>query len=200
MNVAVVLYDGVELLDFAGPGEVFAAAHGGGHYEVYTVASSREPIVSQGFVSITPAHAMNESLRPDILIIPGGNSGNLTGDEAAMKWIADAVAHADHVLTVCTGAAALAKIGALDGLEATTHHGAIDGLRQMAPKATIHADRRFVDNGKIITTAGVSAGIDGALHLLRRLDGTEAAVATARYMEYDWRQDRDDIVVVTRQR
>jgi protocatechuate 3,4-dioxygenase beta subunit len=93
------------------------------------------------------------------------------------------------ILTVCTGAFTLAKAKLLDGIEATTWHGAIPGLRKEAPKTKVHDDRRYIDNGDIITSAGVSAGIDGALHALARLTGPDVARKTARYMEYDWRPD-----------
>jgi transcriptional regulator GlxA family with amidase domain len=93
---------------------------------------------------------------------------------------------AELVLSVCTGALLLAKAGLLDGLEATTHHGALDLLRQVAPRTIVHADRRFVDNGRVICSAGIAAGIDMSLHVVGRLLGQEAAVKTARYMEYPW--------------
>lgn len=80
----------------------------------------------------------------------------------------------------------MAKAGLLDGLRATTHHGAIDLLRQTAPQATVHADRRFVDNGRVVCSAGIAAGIDMSLHVLCRLLGQEIAVKTARQMEYPW--------------
>src|SRR5262249_51743451 len=91
---------------------------------------------------------------------------------------------AELVLSVCTGALLLAKAGLLDGLESTTHHGAIDLLRQMAPRTTVHTGRRFVDNGKVICSAGIAAGIDMSLHVVTRLLGQEIAVRTAEQMEY----------------
>ena len=189
MQVAIVLFDGVELLDFAGPGEVFAAAQRHG-FEVFTVADAARPVISQGFVEVTPSRVMGGDLRPDIIVVPGGGVGSLLDSEAAMNWLREAGAEAEHVMSVCNGALALARLGMLDGLEATTHHGSIDSLRKMAKKTTVFEDRRFIDNGKIITTAGVSAGIDGALHLLRRLRDHSTAESVARYMEYDWRPEQ----------
>jgi transcriptional regulator GlxA family with amidase domain len=101
-------------------------------------------------------------------------------------WMKARCQEAELVLSVCTGVLLLAKAGLLDGLEATTHHGAIDLLRQTAPKATVHADRRFVDNGRVVCWAGVAAGIDMSLHVVARLLGREVAKRTARQMEYPW--------------
>ena len=101
-------------------------------------------------------------------------------------WIRQASEKAELVLSVCTGALLLAKAGLLDGLEATTHHGAIDLLRETAPKPTVHADRRFVDNGRVVCSAGIAAGIDMSLHVVARLLGREVAEKTAWQMEYPW--------------
>jgi len=101
-------------------------------------------------------------------------------------WIRQASEKAELVLSVCTGALLLAKAGLLDGLEATTHHGAIDLLREVAPKTTVHADRRFVANGQVVCSAGIAAGIDMSLHVIARLLGREVAERTARQMEYPW--------------
>jgi len=191
-NVAIVLYEGVELLDFAGPGEVFAAAANEGRdrgqpaFKVYTVAPARQPLKSQGFLTITPDYGIDDAPPPDILVIPGGASQTLVQNDRFMSWAGTAMKNAKLVLTVCTGAFVPAKAGLLDGLSATTHHSAFDGLRKAAPRATVIEGKRFVDNGSIITAAGVSAGIDGALHTVARLLGRNIADGTARYMEYHW--------------
>ncbi len=182
LNVAIVIHDGVELLDWAGPGEVFAAA---GPFVVYTVGATTKPIVSQGFATVTPQYGVAEAPKPDIIVIPGGGPNNLLASKPLMGWIGESADDAKVLMSVCTGAFALAQLGLLDGLEVTTHYGAIDGLKQQAPKARVHENTRYIDNGKIVTTAGVSAGIDGALHVVSRLLGQETARATARYMEYD---------------
>jgi transcriptional regulator GlxA family with amidase domain len=106
---------------------------------------------------------------------------------ALIDWIKARSQEAELVLSVCTGALLLAKAGLLHGLEATTHHRAIDLLRQTAPQTTVHADRRFVDNGRIFCSAGIAAGIDMSLHIVSRLLGDEVADSTARQMEYPWR-------------
>ena len=185
-KVAILVFEGVELLDFAGPGEVFDAASSGRAFEVFTVAPSAEPITSQRFVTVTPTYALADSPKPDVLVVPGGNVSSLLRNEAAMAWIEERAAQAEVVLSVCNGALVLARAGLLDGLEATTHAGTLETLRAWAPKTVVHEGRRFVDNGKIVTSAGVSAGIDASLHLVSRLIGPDDARATATYMEYAW--------------
>ena len=101
-------------------------------------------------------------------------------------WIRQASEKAELVLSVCTGALLLARAGLLDGLEATTHHGAIDLLREVAPMTIIPAARRFVDNGRVVCSAGIAAGIDMSLHVAARLLGKEVADKTAWQMEYPW--------------
>jgi putative intracellular protease/amidase/plastocyanin len=182
-NVAILVFDGMEILDFAGPGEVFASAGDG--FNVYTVAAKSAPILSQRFVTITPRYTIHDAPAPDILVIPGGGTRGVTQNAELMKWVGESARGAEIVLTVCTGAFVLADTHLLEGLEATTWHGAIDAFRSAYPKTTVREQVRFVDNGKFVTTAGVSAGIDGALHVVSKLMGPDAARTTARYMEYD---------------
>lgn len=184
-KVAILIYDGVELLDFAGPGEVFAAT-GEPAFEVFTVAPTAGPVTSQGFLTLTPEHTFADSPWPEVLVVPGGNTRNLMNDEATLAWVAKVAEKADLVLSVCTGAMVLARAGVLDGLEATTHSRAVDYLAEIAPQTTVVRDRRFVDNGRVITAAGVSAGIDAALYAVEKLVGPKTAGGTARYMEYAW--------------
>jgi transcriptional regulator GlxA family with amidase domain len=191
-NVAIVLYEGVEILDFAGPTEVlqsasdFGSVDGANAFRVFTVALTKEPLKSQGVVTITPEFSFADAPRADIVVIPGGSSQRLTGSEEAMAWIRKAVNEAELTLTVCTGAFALAKTGITQGKDITTWYGALEGLRKAAPLSTVQPGRRFIDNGRFITTAGVSAGIDGSLHLVARLLGRAVADRTAQYMEYRW--------------
>lgn len=191
-NVAIVLYEGVELLDFAGPGEVFAAAadfgavNGQPAFRVYTVATSKAPLTSQGFVRILPDFTTKDAPTPDLIVVPGGNSSTLANDAHFMAWARKAFDGAEVSLSICTGAFVLAKAGLLDGRTVTTWFGAIEALRKAAPRTTVQEGRRFVDQGRVVTTAGVSAGIDGALHLVARLLGRDVADKTARYMEYRW--------------
>ena len=185
-NVAIVIFNQMELLDFAGPAEVFAAADGGRAFKVYTVAENDKPIKSQGFVTITPQYTIENCPRPDILMIPGGNSTSVSKSQKMMDWVKQVSQNTEHVMSVCTGAFVLARAGLLDGLEATTHHGAISALKRNHPNVKVRTDVRVVDNGKILTAAGVSAGIDGALHVVSKLRGQKVAQKTAEYMEYRW--------------
>ncbi len=194
-RVAIVVHEGVELLDFAGPGEVFEAAArrsappGRPWFEVYTVAPGPGPVTSQRFLTVTPKYSIENAPQPDILVVPGGATNVILDDPKFMAWVSAVAPKTEIAFSVCTGAFVLARAGLLDGLEATSHYNAIEELRREAPKTRVVAGRRFVDNGRAVTTAGVSAGIDGALHVVARLLGRAAADATARYMEYDWRPE-----------
>jgi len=183
-NVAIVLYPGVELLDFAGPGEVFAAA--GDAFRVYTVAETKQPLVSEGFLTVVPEFSIADAPAPDVLVIPGGSVRSVIRSPAMLAWVKQVTAKDEVTMSVCNGALVLAENGTLAGLKATTHWSALAALRAREPRATILDDARFVDNGRVITTAGVSAGIDGALHLVARLLGDAEAAEVAHYMQYEW--------------
>lgn len=188
-NVALVVFPGVELLDLAGPGEVFAIAPGehGHAFQVYTVARSREPVQSMGFVTITPQYTLEDCPKPDIVVVPGGDVPD--GDEVLRAWVRARSEHAELMMSVCNGALVYARAGLLGGMEVTTHHGSLQALALMEPEARVFTNRRFVDNGRVLTAAGIAAGIDGALHVVERFCGQEAAWQAARHMEYDWRPD-----------
>ncbi|MEH6535025.1 MAG: DJ-1/PfpI family protein [Psychroserpens sp.] len=179
-TIAFYLQDGVEVLDFAGPMEVFAYAG----YKVFTVSKTKEYIISQGILKIKPDYSIKDAPEADVLAFFGGNAHNAYEDKEVMKWVQDRT-NVDLYFSVCTGALVLAKAGVLDGNTATTFHSALEGLEKNYPKVKVRRDVRFVDNGKVITTAGVSAGIDGALHLVARFQGLEKAKEVAFYMEYD---------------
>ncbi|HYR28246.1 MAG TPA: DJ-1/PfpI family protein [Thermoanaerobaculia bacterium] len=191
-NVAIVVFDGVEVLDLAAPAEVFAMAGRFGMngqepaYRVYTVATTRSPIASQGFLDVVPDYAIADAPQPDILVLPGGRADRVIADAKLMQWIGGAALKADHVLTICYGAFIAGELGMLDGLDATTWYGSVERLAAEFPKTRAHSGRRFLDNGKVITTAGVSAGLDGSLHLVARDAGRLVADRTAEYMEYPW--------------
>lgn len=188
-NVAIAIWDEVELLDFAGPGEVFAVARNddGQAFRVFTVSLKKEAITSQGFLSVTPTYGLADCPRVDILVLPGGGVRSVADNEEFMSLLKEKIDESEITLSVCTGAGILGSHGLLDDLDVTTWHGAIDSMQASFPKARFHKDRRFVDNGKLITSAGVSAGIDSSLHVVSRLLGHDAAVRAANYMEYHWR-------------
>jgi transcriptional regulator GlxA family with amidase domain len=189
-NLAILIFEDVEVLDFCGPFEVFSVANRFASppaFNVVTVAEKAGPVLTRGGLSVNPHHRLLDCPRPNVLLVPGGQGTRKEMHNLALlDWIRQATLTAELVVSVCTGALLLAKAGLLDGLETTTHHGAIDLLRQTAPKTMVHADRRFVENGRVVCSAGIAAGIDMSLHLVGRLLGQEVAKKTARQMEYPW--------------
>jgi transcriptional regulator GlxA family with amidase domain len=189
-NVAIVIFPDVELLDFCGPFEVFSVAGtvvAPGNFNVFTIAEQSGPLRTRNGLSVNPHYRLEDAPPPHLLLIPGGQGTRpLLNNAPLLEWIRTKSASAELTLSVCTGALLLAKAGLLDGLGTTTHAGAIDLLRQLAPKSTVYADRRYVDNGTIICSAGIAAGIDMSLHIIERLLGPDAAIKTAGYMEYPW--------------
>jgi transcriptional regulator GlxA family with amidase domain len=185
-NVAIFAFQGMELLDFAGPGEVFQAA--GPKFKVYSVAASTEPIVSQGFVKIVPEYSIHNCPKPDLVVIPGGATTATLNNPDVIAWVKQVSGEAELTMSVCTGAFILAKAGLLDGQEATTHWFHLTRLGKAAPNIQVRSNVRFVDAGKIVTTAGVSAGIDGSLHVVDRLLGHNVALRVAKGMEYNWNE------------
>jgi transcriptional regulator GlxA family with amidase domain len=190
-NVAILIFDEVEVLDFAGPFEVFAVSRSRHDesislFNVYTVAENDRPVIARNGLSVNPAYTIDNCPTPDILLVPGGR-GTRTEihNQRVMDWIKRQAPAAELVLSVCTGALMLAKAGLLDGLQATTYHTAFDLLQELEPRVTLRPGERWVDNGKVVTSAGVSAGIDMALHIVGRLHDVEQSIHTARYMEYD---------------
>ena len=180
MKIAFYLQPGVEILDFAGPMEVFAYAG----YEVYTVSETKEPILSQGILKIIPDYSIKDAPAADILAFFGGNAANAYQVKEVIDWV-KAQEDVKYYFSVCTGAFVLAEAGILDGKTATTFHSALSGLEKNYPKVNVKRNVRYVDNGRVITTAGVSAGIDGALHMIAKLQSPEKAKEVAFYMEYD---------------
>lgn len=190
-NVAILIFDEVEVLDFCGPFEVFSVTGGRAGidpFNVYTVSEKGETVSARGGLQVIPKFSIDTAPRPDIVLVPGGyGTRREMHNERLIAWIRECAQAAELVLSVCTGALMLARAGLLEGLEATTHWAAIDLLRETAPGTSVRENVRFVDNGDIVTSAGVAAGIDMALHVVGRLMGAELATEAARYMEYDWR-------------
>jgi transcriptional regulator GlxA family with amidase domain len=196
-NVAILVYDEVELLDFAGPGEVFQQAEFNGKkaFNIYTVAVGKKNITSQQFLMVTAQYTTEDCPIPDILVIPGGNSIAQAGNEKLIAWIKKVNQKAEYMLSVCNGVRLLAKTGALDGMTATSHYRAVDNLAKEFPKVEMVKGKRFVDNGRIITTEGVSAGIDGSLYLLGKLFNKDVAKDVAKQMMYNWKPETFDVII-----
>jgi putative intracellular protease/amidase len=190
-NVAIVVYDNAEPLDWTGPFEVYndaaraGSSNGEMAFNVYVVCKTTEPVNSQG-MTVVPNYSIENAPKPDIVVFPGGPSSKIYDDPAFFAWAKKASKEAEIAQSVCTGAFVLAKAGMLDNLEVTTHHGSIESLQRNYPKAQVKTGRRFVDNGHVVTTAGISAGIDGSLHVVARLLGRMVADDVANYMEYNW--------------
>jgi transcriptional regulator GlxA family with amidase domain len=193
--VLLTLFDDVDTLDFCGPLEVFSItgqrATGPVPFTVTTVAERRQPpITTRSGLSVTPYYTYRNVLQADILIVPGGTGArHERTNPATLDFIQRQAEQAELIVSVCTGALLLGAAGLLDGLKATTHHSAFDELAEAAPLCTIVRDQRYVDNGRIITSAGITAGIDTALHVVQRLLGAATAQETARHMEYPWQPD-----------
>lgn len=191
-TVAIVLFDEVEVLDFAGPFEVFSVCGRRSQldpFDVYTVSERGQTIRARNGLVVTPLHSFASAPRPDILLVPGGfGTRREMKNPVMLEWVASTGNASEFLLSVCTGALVLGCAGLLDGLAATTHHLAFSELRAVAPRSTVREGARIVDNGRVILSSGVSAGIDMSLHVVSRLLGEDLALETARYMEYegDW--------------
>jgi putative intracellular protease/amidase len=190
-NVAIVVYENAEPLDWTGPFEVyndaghFGATGGEPAFNVYVVSKTTNMLNAQG-MQVVPNYSIANAPKPDIVVFPGGPAGKIYDDPEFFAWAKKAATEAEIAQSVCTGAFVLAKAGLLDNLEVTTFHGAIEGLRKDFPSARVEDGRRFVDNGHVVTTAGISAGIDGSLNVVARLLGRRIADQVATYMEYHW--------------
>jgi transcriptional regulator GlxA family with amidase domain len=185
LKVAILVFEGVQIIDFCGPYEVFGQAG----YDVFTVGAKTSPLLTAMKLQITPTYAFGASPAADILLIPGGNINRARHDAATLDWIRARHAESKITMSVCNGALILAQTGLLDGLSATTYHDAIDDLVSDFRNVRVVDNKRFVDNGRIITTAGLSSGIDGAMHVVSRMEGKIDAELVARNLEYDWNED-----------
>ncbi len=187
-NVGVFLFNDIELLDFAGPYEVFSVTSELNDYKLFKVFSISEDgkaVKTVNGLQVTPDYSFGNHPPIDILVVPGG-----VGTKAEMekdnvrKWLRANFEASLITMSVCSGARLLGKLGLLDNSDATTHHDVIPELEKIAPKAIIKTDARFTDNGQVMTAAGISAGIDLALHVVDKLYGREIADKSIIYMEY----------------
>jgi transcriptional regulator GlxA family with amidase domain len=213
--VGILIYDDVEVLDFAGPFEVFCTAEYEGQpegsprlFEVVTIAEEKRPVRCFGGLRVDPDHTVDDHPPLDILVIPGGPGSRLheVHNRPLLAWIAERNQHTEITMSVCNGALLLAESGILDGLQATTHRDWIDWMAGRYPAVAMLNNVRLVDTGHVVTSAGISAGIDLALHLVERLHGAHTAAWTARGMEHLWSEQyrsvfessADAIVIVDR--
>jgi transcriptional regulator GlxA family with amidase domain len=196
LQVSILLFDEVEVLDACGPFEVFSVATrlarrahptAPAPFEVTTIsAAATATVAARGGLTLTADCLLADAPAADIVLVPGGVTTQVEADPAVIDWVRQTSASALVTASVCTGAFVLATAGLLDGLEATTHWEDVDELRRRFPQVVVTESTRYVDNGRVATSAGVSAGIDLALHLVARTLDESAATATARQMDYAW--------------
>jgi len=193
-TVGIYLFDEVEVLDFAGPFEVFSTASrvharlqpdATQPFEVFTLADTLRTVKARGGLIVTPRFEITAHPRIDILIVPGGVVTAELEREGVIDWIGRTSHSSTITASVCTGAFLLAKAGLLQNKGATTHWEDITDLKRMFPEVRVETGVRWVESGKVVTSAGISAGIDMSLHLVARCEGEELAGSVARQMEFD---------------
>lgn len=196
--VAIYLFPEIEVLDFAGPYEVFTTASrvfkrqhpdAAAPFEVFTVARDLQPVRARAGLVVLPDYAVASHPDIQVLVVPGGVVTAELEQPALIRWIADQASTAAITASVCTGAFLLAQAGLLEGRVATTHWEDVADLRAMFPGLEVRAGVRWIDEGAMVTSAGISAGIDMSLHLVERLAGRELAALTARQMDFDWTEN-----------
>ena len=199
LSIGIYLFDAVEVLDFAGPYEVFTTAsrvakklhpqNDDAPFEVFTIGKTKEAIHARAGLQLFPDFAFDAHPTIDVLLIPGGVVTQELEIPELIQWIKTSAHHATLTASICTGAFLLAKAGLLDGKKATTHWEDSDELASMFPSLHVKTSQRWVDEGDIVTSGGISAGIDMSLHLVERLSNRTLALQTARQMEFDWREN-----------
>lgn len=201
-SIAIYLFPDAEVLDFAGPYEVFTTASRVFMREnpsrlepftVFTVAREAGTVKGRAGLVVQPDYTFANHPPIDVLLIAGGVVTAELDTPEVIAWVAATSARAALTASVCTGAFLLAEADLLDGLSATTHWEDIADLQAGYPMISVVADQRWVDEGSIVTSAGISAGIDMSLHLVERLAGRELALLTARQMDFDWTGNRSDL-------
>lgn len=198
LNIGIYVFDDVEVLDFAGPYEVFTTAtrmHGrnnGGDqplFNVFTIGRNREPVCARAGLKIEPDFTLQDHPHLDCLIVPGGVVNAELEKDDVIQWIGEQSHPCRIVAAVCTGAFLIARTGKLDGLQVTTHWEDIGDLKEMFPALEVLSTLRWVDQGAFVTSAGISAGIDMSLHLVERLHSRVLAERTALQMDFDWTEN-----------
>lgn len=191
-HIGIFLFDDMELMDFAGPYEVFTAVNEVREEmlcSVYTISESGTTIKTINGLQVLSDFSTDNCPQPDILIIPGGNgTRQLVNNFSVMQWIKKSAEKSEIVFSVCSGARLLAKAGLLNDLEFTTHHLVYDDVAKLAPSAKLQKEKRFTDNGNVMTAGGITAGIDLSLYIVEKLFGKPTASKVQVYMEYgNWR-------------
>jgi transcriptional regulator GlxA family with amidase domain len=192
-RVGILVFPDVEVLDFCGPFEVFSVTRldetlrreTPSPFEVVLVAEHEGVVKATGGLRVVPDHTLATCPPLDVLVVPGGwGTRKEIGNRALLDWIGERGRHVETLTSVCTGSMLLGRAGLLDGRRATTHWRALDWMRESFPTVTVEDTLHVVEDGDIITSAGISAGIDMALRVVARYHGDDVARATARNMEY----------------
>ncbi len=190
MNIGIYIYDEAEVLDFSGPFEVFSTANRLASkpdtFNVFLVSESTSPVKARGGYQVLPHYDFSNHPDIDLLIVVGGVHTMEMQKRPVLKWVTEQCNQAKVVASVCTGAFILAAAGVITAQKVTTHWEDIPELRKSFPSLQVVENQRWVDEGNLITSGGISAGIDMSLHLVRKLTNLELAVRTARQMEFDW--------------
>lgn len=190
-TVGILLFNEVEVLDFAGPFEVFSIAtlleSNEKPFIVKTISENGELVTARNGLKVKPDYSFANHPSFDIVIIPGGFGAEQIeiNNSSVIEWIKNQQSRVEFMTSICTGALLLAKAGILDGKKATTHWMDIDRLEQEFPNISVQRDVKFVDEDSIITSGGISAGINMSFHLISRLHGKDVAIKTAKRMEYE---------------
>ncbi|BFH69393.1 AraC family transcriptional regulator [Paenibacillus dendritiformis] len=191
IHVGILLYNDVEVLDFAGPFEVFAVTEHSANpaarpFLVQTVSEAGQLVTARNGLKVQPDYSYDNAPRFDILIVPGGpGSRTEMYNKTTTQWVKSRMDEVSIMASVCTGALILAEAGLLDGKTVTTHWNSYDRLEKDYPNLTVKRDVKYVDEGNIVTSGGISAGINMSFHLVSRLLGRDVAERTAKRMEYD---------------
>ncbi|MFF2042699.1 DJ-1/PfpI family protein [Kitasatospora sp. NPDC058170] len=200
LTFGMLLFDEVEVLDMGGPFEVFSTAGRLARtaddrplLRVLTVAASDRPVRARGGLRVVADHTLAEDPPFDVLVVPGGVTTAVESDRDVLDWLARRRQTSALTFGICTGAFLLAATGALDGRPATTHWEDQEELARRWPDIRVRTDVRWVDDGDLVTSAGISAGIDASLHIVGRLFGEDLARRTARQMEYRWTADHTTV-------
>jgi len=197
-RVGILIFPAVEVLDFFGPYEVFSVTRLNEErrrdetspFEVLLVAQSGEPVVATGGLRVIPDATLETCPPLDILVVPGGwGTRKEISNQLLLTWISERAKQVETLTSVCTGAMLLGQAGLLDGRRATTHWGSLDRMRRSFPAVTVEDKLHVVEDGHVLTSAGISAGIDMALRVVARYFGEAVGRATARHMEYPFPDD-----------
>jgi transcriptional regulator GlxA family with amidase domain len=197
-RVGILIFPDVEVLDFCGPFEVFSVTRLGTEnrneqsspFEVLIVAETTDPVVTRGGMKVIPQHTLDGCPPLDVLVVPGGLGTRVQRlNTRLIGWIGERARQVETLTSVCTGSLLLGQAGLLDGRRATTHYAALDLMRELFPAIKVEDKLHVVEDGNVLTSAGISAGIEMALRVVARYHGEGVARETARFMEYRYSVD-----------